>query len=404
MTEETFFPHYIPRAEEAQVRQVAARVRADGASRAVLLYGRGGVGKTWLVRQLARGNRTDSSTVWVGPIDIDDSEFWLLSNFEKHLADRLDPGNQGNYFGPYLDHLSRLPRYTRPLVGHETVINHLGQIKHIFIDCYRNFIEDGNKTVVIILDTVEAIRGMSLLVTLTQLMRALPGTLFILTGRPQQSTDSRPDPIQRELEDPHEPIEVTSIKLDDFTRESALDYLNNSGIAAGLTDQEKIKLVHLTHGHPLWLAFTISYLGVKGLPEEAENATLDYVELHLPYLGQASRDGQNLREAFNRRLVASYRETDFWHEAIKRLAVARESVSLSIWRRFMDDRPLPEGVATLDDAWPILLRTPWIRPRANRQYVTLHDVVAEELARRIIPIHDQGRQWRRELWRRAADI
>src|SRR6185437_15166611 len=82
----------------------------------------------------------------------------------------------------------------------------------------------------------------------------------------------------------------------------------------------------------------------------------------------------------------------------------RESVSLSIWRRFMDDRPLPEGVATLDDAWPILLRTPWIRPRANRQYVTLHDVVAEELARRIIPIHDQGRQWRRELWRRAADI
>ncbi len=405
MAEESLFPSYIQRTEEGQIREVAAQVQADGTSRVVLLYGDGGVGKTCLVRQLASDNATDTATVWVGPIDIDDSEFWLLSNLEKYIADRLDPGNQRQYFAAYLEHLSRLPRYTRPRIGHETVISHLSQIKKEFLECYRDYIRDSGKTVVIMLDTVEAIRGIDLLVTLTQLIKTLPGTLFILSGRPQPRSDERPDPITRELEDPYEPVKVTSIWLDDFTRDAAMKYLNSSGIADGLDAEEKTKLAHLTHGHPLWLAFTISYLGVKGLPEEAAaDVSLEYIEENLPYQGDFTKNGLFLREEFNRRLVASYRETDFWHEAIKRLAVARESVSRSIWRRFMDDRPLPENIDNLDDAWEELLHTPWIRPRANRQYVTLHDVVAEELARRIMPIHDQGRQWRHDLWSRAADV
>jgi tetratricopeptide (TPR) repeat protein len=36
--------------------------------------------------------------------------------------------------------------------------------------------------------------------------------------------------------------------------------------------------------------------------------------------------------------------------------------------------------------------------------VTLHDAVAEELALRLIPVHDQDRQWRRGLWRQAEGI
>ncbi len=114
--------------------------------------------------------------------------------------------------------------------------------------------------------------------------------------------------------------------------------------------------------------------------------------------------GQSLHEAFQRRLVTPYREADFWHEAIKRLAVVRQSVNKVIWQALMADRPLPAGAADLDAAWDQLLRTPWIRPRANHRYVTLHDAVAEELAQRIIPLHDQDQQWRRQLWQRAVGI
>jgi tetratricopeptide (TPR) repeat protein len=367
----------------------------------VLLYGPGGVGKTQLVRQLAQAGAADPKTVWIDPIDIDDSEYWLLSNLERLVAGQLDPDN--DYFGAYLEYLSRLPSYTRPGIGHETVVSHLGRIKRVFVECYKQFIERSEKSVVIVFDTVETIRGMYLLLTLTQWMKALPGTLFILSGRPLPGHGDRPDPIRHELDDPYQKLPVTTIWLGEFSQQAALDYLNDSGVASGLSADEKAKLVHLTRGHPLWLAFTIDYLKETGIPQETEVALAE-IERDVPYRGDMTPKGLSLQEAYKRRLVAPYRETDFWREAVKRLAVVRESVNQPIWRRLMEDRPLPADVASLDDAWERLLRTPWIRPRANRRYVTLHDAVAEELAQRIIPVHDQDKQWRHQLWQRAVAI
>jgi len=397
VNEETLFPAYIKRAEEDEIRQEEAKVRGDGKSRAVLLYGSGGVGKTKLVRHLAESG-SDPSTVWLEPVDIDDSEFWLLSNLERLVAGRLDPHSE--YFGPYLEYLSRLPSYTRPRVGHETVVSHLGRIKRVFVECYEKFIKDSGKTVVMIFDTVEAIRGMYLLLTLTQWIKALPGTLFILSGRPVGA--DKADALKNELEDPYQSIPVKIIDLREFAWDTALDYLRSSTIASGLNEDEQKKIALLTRGHPLWLAFTVAYLQGEGMPAEAAGDLAD-IESVLPYGQTMTEAGESLHEAFKRRVVAPYRETDFWHETVKRLAVVRESVSEPIWQRLMDDLPGWESMQS-DEAWKTLLQIPWIRPRANRHYVTLHDAVAEELARRIIPLHDQDQHWRRQLWREAARI
>jgi tetratricopeptide (TPR) repeat protein len=403
MPENILFPGYISREEEQQIRREASLVREHGKSRVVLLYGPGGVGKTRLVREMAATNAADTRMIWVPPIDLDDPGYWLLSNLERHVADRLDPHHE--HFGPYLDYLSRLPSYTKPRVGHETVVSHLGRIKRVFLDCYKNFLAGKGTKVVIAFDTVETIRGMYLLLTLTQWMKALPDTLFILSGRSLPDSTTEQDPIQRELQSsPYQPIPVTVVRLGDFTEEAAQTYLNKSRIAAGLTDDEKSKLVRLTRGHPLWLAFTISYLDEKGMPEETAGSLAD-IERDIPYQGEVtSARGRALQEAFKRRLVTPYREVDFWHETVKRLAVMRQSVNQSIWQQLMADRPFPEDAPTLEAAWERLLQTPWIRPRANRRYVTLHDAVAEELAQRIIPLHDPNKQWRLGLWRRAVDI
>jgi tetratricopeptide (TPR) repeat protein len=402
MTDATPFPRYIRRNEEEhKVLEAVEQVRQDRQTRAVLLYGRGGVGKTQLVRALARPGpgAAGESIAWLEPIDVDDPEYWLLSNLEQSVANQLDPEKQ--YFGPYFDHLSQLPRYTRASLGPDAVVSYLGQIKRIFVECYKNFIAGTGKTVVIVFDTVETIRDTYLLLTLTQWMKSLPATLFLLAGRPLPGGAA--DPIEQELNDRNRPVPVTTIEIGEFTEAAATEYLESSQISAALTADERAKLVRLTRGHPLWLALTISYLGTWGFPEEA-SPPVAVIKESLPYSGDMPPEGQQLHESLKRRLVSPYREGDFWSESVKRLAVVRQGVNRLMWRDLMSDRPLPPGLANLDLAWERLPSDPWIRTRANGRFVTLHDAVAEELGQRVIPLHDADQRWRRQLWERAAGI
>jgi tetratricopeptide (TPR) repeat protein len=283
------------------------------------------------------------------------------------------------------------------------VLSHLNRIKAVFTECYEGYIDGTGNSVVITFDAVEAIRGMFFLRTLTQWMKALPSTLFILTGRPPSGADEWRDSIRIALEDSPMGIDVTIIILGEFSADDCREYLTPISKEAGLSDEETEKLVYLTQGHPLWLAFTVDYLTNVGLPEEL-HASLEEIKTELSYHGEATVAGRERAESFKGRLVAPYQRTDFWHEAIKRLAVVRESISQRIWQQLMADRPLPAGVADTNQAWEMLCATEWIRPRANHHYVTLHDAVAEELAQRIIDLHDTDQQWRQALWRRAAGI
>ncbi len=399
------FPRYVPRTkEQSRIIEEVVRVRATGQSRAVLLYGRGGTGKTRLVRQLPEIGQ-DPNVIWLDPIDVDDSQHWLLSNLERYVAQQLDPESQ--YFSRYLEYVSELPRQRLTPTSRETVLSHLNRIKAVFTECYESYINGTGNSIVITFDTVEAIRGLYLLRTLTLWMKALPGTLFILAGRSLPEADDRRDSIRAAIEDPPLGMDVAIIPLGEFNADDCREYLTPISKEASLSWEETEKLVYLTQGHPLWLAFTVDYLANEGLPEELR-ASLEEIKRELPYHGAATAAGRERAESFKGRLVAPYQRTDFWHEAIKRLAVVRESVSQPIWQELMADRPRPADMVDTeqawDKAWDKLRATEWIRPRANHRYVTLHDAVAEELAQRVIDLHDPDQRWRQELWRRAAGI
>jgi tetratricopeptide (TPR) repeat protein len=394
------FPSHIRRPEEEQILEAAAEVSGDHRSRAVLLYGPGGIGKTSMVRQLAHANAADDTAIWLEPIDTDDSDYWLLYNLEQRVVNLLDPDHR--YFRSYLEEVTELPKFLLERTARDTIVSHLGRIKAVFAQCYQDLIEDTDKTVVMVFDTVEIIRGTYLLLMLIQWIKTLPRTLFILCGRPVRGEGADDDPILRELTVPHQRMDVNLIRLGEFSEVAALEYLEKSSVAAGLTDDEKAKLACLTRGHPLWLAFAISYVHETGIPEEAE-AELSEIRRIMPFGGKITEAGQTLHEEFKRRLVAPYRESDFWHEVDKRLAVVRQGVNRPIWQELMADLP-PSEDETEDASWQRLLQRPWIRHRAGGRYVTLHDAVAEELAQRIIPMQDQDQQWRRSLWNRAARI
>ena len=271
----------------------------------MLLYGPGGSGKTTLVRELARSHIATGQTVWLDAVDVDNPQYWLLSNLEQYVALQLDPSQR--FFGPYFSYLSRPSAYAQPQPGAE-VISRLGRVKRIFQECYSEFVKSTGKTVVITLDTVEAIRGMYLLLTVTQWMKTLPATLFILSGRPEPDGDGASDPVRNELEDPHMGMPVTSVLLGRFSQQASFAYLSGSSVHRGITDEERTKLALLAHGQPLWLAFTVSYLNEIGMPEET-NVPLAEIQATLPSDGEPPPQGQLLHEAFKRRLVAPYRES-----------------------------------------------------------------------------------------------
>jgi len=371
------------REEEATLLRHVEDVRENGRSRALLLHGPGGAGKTMLVRHLAaQSSPAGADVVWVPPIDVDDSQFWLLSNLETEVADQL--GRE--HFEPYFDGVRGIGQVTQQQVSYETVLTRLSRINRTFVDCYQEFVEDHDVTVVITLDTIEAIRSMYLLLTLTQWMKELPRTLFILSGRPP--TPGEPDPLRDELSDHHRPLQPVEITLSGFAEAEARSFIDASDLHESLSAAERQRLIALTDRQPLWLALAMEYLRVNDLPPEMT----------------AKDPKPTANEDFRRRLVTLYRSTDFWPEAIMRLAVVRHSVTQGVWTELMSDRALPPGAASWNEAWQQLLARPWVRPRANARYVTLHDALAEELAQRLIPLHDQDGSWRNGLWQHAKEI
>ena len=206
-----------------------------------------------------------------------------------------------------MGYLSQLPSITRRDISHETVVSHLGRIKRVFAECYQDYITNSGKTVVVVLDTVETIRGMDLLQTLTQWIKSLPGTLFILCGRPVSAVGRTEDPIRNELLDPHQKMAVTTIELGDFSEANAESYLDDARTGVHLQEAERIRLVHLTRGHPLLLALTVSYLRNVGLPPEAEAGppeqvaeSLAHLRRIMPFGQEMLREGLNLHDTFKR--------------------------------------------------------------------------------------------------------
>jgi tetratricopeptide (TPR) repeat protein len=405
MTSDSRYPRTIERRAERDVKDVLDRVCHDGHSRVLLLYGTGGMGKTSLVRRMAKG-ADDSAIRWLDPIDVDDSHYWLLSNLETRVVESLEP--VGDHFDDYRKQLSQLPSYARENISLESVVSYLGRVKDSFARCYSDYVKMENKTVVVIFDTVETIRDTILLSTLAQWMKVLPrSTLFILSGRPVTDggvSEVGWDPIESELKNPHYGMPVEKVELGRFGQSASIEYLDASGVSDDLADQEKEKLAVLTRGQPLWLAFAIDYLMGIGVPAEADRHSLEYMAEHIPYNGEMTPEGERLHESFLRSMIAPYRKSDFWHEATKRLAVVRQPIEQVVWERLMADLGLPDGASSWAETWGQLLEIPWMRQRGNGRYVTLHDAVAEAFAQRLFPLHDPDQEWRKGIWERARDI
>ncbi|GAA2975042.1 tetratricopeptide repeat protein [Actinokineospora diospyrosa] len=369
--------HYVPRAAEGLLLAEIDQVRDTGQSKVVLLYGPGGVGKTRMLRALAAAG-TRGATTWLEPLDVDDSEYWALENVQRRVAEGLDP--DGIHFGDFLRYLTSAAATPG---GGESALAVQTRTRAEFRRCYESFRDRTGATVVIPLDTVEVIRDSYLLTTLVAWMAELPATVFVLSGRPADGADT----IAEQVSTAAGELTTAVLDLGGFTEQEGRLFLSDSEIGRRLPADLVTALVSLTEGHPLWLELAVDYLRGNSPPPETAVAPPHH---------------EYQRESFRRTLITPFRGKGFWSEAIKRLAVVRHSVDQRVWQAIMADRPLPDDAPDWPRAWAALRSRPWIRLRANGQDVTLHDALAEELIRRLIPLHDHDTSWRRTLWAAAA--
>ena len=226
MIDKNLFPTYTPREkQQKQVEKLVSLVQEDSQSRTILLYGAGGVGKTYFVRNLPENFDADYLK-WVGPIDLDDSEFWSLIHLKLSVAQHLGKA----YFQEYFTHLSQYKQ--QQIDTEEKQAAYQYEENRLFLQAYKEFLDKSGKIPLIILDTVEAIRGVDVVAALIDWMKQLPNTVFILSGRPVVDNEQE-DEISKTLKfSPEMPCDT--VRLEGFSPKEGLAYLNSSGIIAGL--------------------------------------------------------------------------------------------------------------------------------------------------------------------------
>ena len=369
----------------------------EGGSQAILVYGDGGVGKTSFLRNMVQQKR--ERVVWLGPFDVDDAQFWLLPQVAQEIIQTLDQDHQ-SYFEKYLKFLADVPDFEREKIGHETALTKLQEGDNIFFACYELFVNETKQTAVLILDTVEAIRGLDVLTKLISWIKQLPKTLVLLAARPPvDANDAILDNLSMEPK-----IAITAISLPKFTEDESRSYLKMS-IDDELDDDSINKLIFLCDGYPLILTLMVDHLSKENLPKwfisKKGLSKEDWFVNSLPHM----RKNENAeRNEFQRLLMSQFRSSEFWPEAIKRLGVVRHRLDKDTWIKLMSDRDLPSDVKDWDEAWKKLYDFQWIRKRSNGKEVTLHDALAEQLAKWVIPLDDKDGAWRLHLWQKASSI
>lgn len=383
----------IPRNELLdKLRKAATEVHNHRQSCAVMIFGDGGVGKTSFLRNLPEDLQA-FPYIQLGPYDVDDAEYWLLPNLERRIAHHLDP--QMTFFQSYFDHQHHFfDHQSRRGASHDIdtweVLAYSRKSDKVFFECFQAYVNNAGITPILIFDTVESIRGLGFQFELIRWIEKVTSALVVFASR-RPDNSSYPDAFVDSLKQ----STLTSVQiwsLDRFTDEQSRLYLQSSHVGAALSEQQLNGVVHMAEGYPLRLALSVAYYAADSYFPEIETWVAGN-------MGHA-----DLRDAFLYRLTVPHRSGDFWFEAIKRLGVVRRRVNFQVWQELMADCTLPDEMSSWTEAWSVLLEMPWVRTRANKAYVTLHDAFAEILAKNLIVFEDHNHEWRKKVWKRATLI
>ncbi|WP_298911550.1 AAA family ATPase [uncultured Nostoc sp.] len=342
----------------------------------VLVEGRGGIGKTWLLRALqSRLNQIQIGTSEI--IDCDTPVFNDAEDLYTQIAKQL-------YDYTYKEWLLRLRqlREDENRLSLTAYQEERKQIEKFLVDEINR--KSSQQRLVFLIDTVEKLGQPEIRAEvweyIANLCQQLDNTVFILAGRPS---------IARQiLEKSFKEEELTYLELNEFTREDVQTYILSKEEQLHFTLGKDLveKIIVLSGGSPIMIEFGVEYAYREVIPDWLESEDIETIPGRLEKIG-----------GFEAEMVRH----------ITQLRTSMDRLTLLLSRIYPLDSSDIANLLELstEDAQKLFIDAQsyfFIKPVIGGSQIALHDIVRDLVDKYVWPDIDPDMEWRKRDSRIAA--
>ncbi|MEH2212133.1 tetratricopeptide repeat protein [Nostoc sp.] len=365
---------FVGRAEH--LNRIISLVHDSNKLRVVLVEGRGGIGKTWLLHALKSG----LNQVQIGTSEIIDCDIPVFNDAEDlytQIAKQL-------YYYTYKEWLLRL----RKLREDENRLSQIAyeqerrQLEKFLVDEINR--KSSQQRLVFLIDTVEKLGQADVREQVWEcigdLCHQLENAVFILAGRPSIAHQT--------LEKSFKEEELTYLELNEFTHEDVQTYIRCKEEQLHFTlGQELVrKIIVLSGGSPIMIEFGVEYAYREVIPDWLESEDIETIPSRLKKTG-----------GFEAEMVRH----------ITQLRTSMDRLTLLLSRIYPLDSFDIANLLELstEDAQRLFIDAQsyfFIKPVIGGSQISLHDIVRDLVEKYVWADIDPDLEWRKRDSRIAA--
>ncbi|MCW5317531.1 tetratricopeptide repeat protein [Nostoc sp. KVJ3] len=361
---------------EEHLNRIISLVQKTNTLHVVLVEGRGGIGKTWLLNELQ--NRLNQ--IQIGTSEIIDCDTPIFNDAEDlctQIAKQL-------YDNTYQEWLLRL-RQLREDENHLSEIAYQEerrQIEKFLVDEINR--KSRQQRLVFLIDTVEKLGQPEIRAEvweyIANLCQQLDNTVFILAGRPSVARPILKKSFKEE--------ELTYFELNEFTHEDVQTYIisKEEQLHFNLGKDLVEKIIVLSGGSPIMIEFGVEYAYREVIPDWLESEDIETIPTRLEKTG-----------GFEAEMVRH----------ITQLRTSMDRLTLLLSRIYpLDSYDIANLLElSMEDAEKLFIDAQsyfFIKPVMSGNQISLHDIVRDLVDKYVWTDIDPDFEWRKRDSRIAA--
>jgi tetratricopeptide (TPR) repeat protein len=410
--------------------QIEIAISEQSTLRFLGLHGRGGIGKTTMLRAIHEKYQANEGYRVTDLLDFDDLRLHILQNILEAIASQLRTSQEP--FTDYFVAAANLRKMQREGVSRLRVEDQEHRTREAFLQDYYTLAEQRRS--ILLFDTVEKVQDFDLWQELVSLLLQLENTVVLLAGRRSKEVG---ESLRRWLTSP-EAIQI--IPLTGLSEKESLEYFERTDLGKFLAseDPEQSRIVcRLSAGRPILIDLAVDWLGrgmklaMPGVPlNELDESSLR--ELRYRFEHGLVEKVNDLSQPTNEAIldmahIYHYFDAEKHSYLHDDYSLEDSQVLLDEMRTLSFVKPQPGGGVRLHDemqrmvneyVWPVLdksgARRRWLSERIAQYYdrhlaeyednpVAWQALITEQLYHRLYANIRQGHQSFRPVFRQAID-